>query len=474
MDSFDEHQAFRDKLEDYPLEAIPDHLSWDKTGPAILQGLEKGKKRRRFLFWWWGIGIGVIGCLLVVWWGYPAILKTQIAAFKVEVVTTKEETSQEIVDKKPTEIDLGDPTKDEENSVLASKGRKMKQLTKVEQLSNADKKGDSIFGEENLSSNRGLEIPENTVPPTRKIPTIHQQVANFNLMLEDNKVVPLSVEKELSINTATTQIVAGKKKNAPILAVEKLPILTNFLPDQKRVVSIQLYDNHNSHKWQFEIAGGTNWWQQGQTILSEADTINTSLVGWQLNARINRYFGKNWSLAVGLNLQNLRYKSAFNFTEGASIYQPRTIDAIFTNSLTGEQTVTYRDSIPGLRTRNFQHFNQHTSLQLPILVGVTVGKKRWRYALRSGIGLQFFQHHSGRTALALGDVTDLPDRNFYPFKVRLSFLLEGQLAYKISKRISLLGRVGTEHNLTNWLSSNSEFEQRPQIVNSSVGLAWIF
>ena len=68
----------------------------------------------------------------------------------------------------------------------------------------------------------------------------------------------------------------------------------------------------------------------------------------------------------------------------------------------------------------------------------------------------------------------LPNKNIYPTKFKINYLLEAQLAYQITNKLSVFSSWSMEGHFTNWLSSESQLQQRPKIRYGSFGLAWSF
>lgn len=451
MDAFDEQEAFKDRIGDYPSMNIPDNLSWDKMGPAILKGIEKRKKRRKLLIWMWGIALGFIGFSVIGWWfGYHTCDTNYLMSKLQTVITTTKETHT--VSSKNSEKIISN----------INENRAEKHALTLEEMETQKRYKVQRFTKINKKKRKSTKSKKDT------------------FILVDGSTLPFIQPPENKENLSEHELLkeASSKITRPILSTEMLPTLSSLLFTKNREFIIPppalIKRATFSPKWQLEMGGGINWWQKELLASNTIDSINTPLIGWQFNARINRHFGKYWSIKLGLQIQNLRYKSDFEHTEGTAIYQPKTVDAIFTNTLTGEQSITYRDSIPGLKTRKFQHFNQHTTLKIPLLAGFTLGKKRWKYSFHTGIGLQFLQYSTGRIALEKGRVTNLPDKRLYPAKVKFSYLFETQLSYQITNNMSVLGSVSMERHFTNWLARDAPFRQHPKIGHSSFGLAWSF
>ena len=444
MDLFNDKEAFKDKVEDHRTINIPDDLGWDKMGPAILEGVKKRKKRRRLLTWWWNVGLIIIGISLLSWWFRNDFLHTKISTNELQIEATPSDREHKI-------------SSENNKDLILSIHNKRQSLIPDTQ---------NIFEVDEFSINHNKEVT-NTKLNTDLSEQVHTFIIPF-IRSQNNK--------DIRIND-TLAIETNVRRPIPDLSTERLPILNRLLSYENREVSIHTTPINKktvSSKWQLEMAGGINWWEQGFTSEDPIQSINTPLNGWHFNARINRHLGKIWTLKLGLQFQHLRYKSAFENTTKISVYQPNTVDVIYNNTLKGEQAITYRDSIPGLQNRKFQHFNQHTTLEVPILAGFTLGKKRWKYSIHTGIGLQFIQLSTGRIALKNGTVNDLPDKTIYPNKLKLNYLLETQLAYQVTNKLSVFGRWGMERHFTNWLSLESQLQQHPKIGSSSFGVAWSF
>ncbi|MEM1120162.1 MAG: hypothetical protein AAGJ18_06915 [Bacteroidota bacterium] len=154
-----------------------------------------------------------------------------------------------------------------------------------------------------------------------------------------------------------------------------------------------------------------------------------------------------------------------------AVYQPNTVDTIFTSTLTGQQTIVFADSVLAVETRNFQHFNRHTRLQIPLLVAFELGKKRWRWAWQTGLAFQLLHRSEGRVAISEGIIADFPKKRRYQVNIR--YVLETQLSYQVFDDWSVFTRLGWENQFSDWKISNDPailMVQRPSLLRSSIGV----
>jgi len=463
MDLFDDESLLKNKMEDHRIVDIPNELTWEQIGPAILDGVDKRKKKRRLLFVWWFFGISIIGISLLGWSLVHYLSQEELitAEIKSEVETTIDNNQINI----PNSIEFNNSPNIQLNN--------QQQLTDY-----GNNKSDQIEIPSYVINHNINSAYFNTNLGTQHSQTKHNLNSTLDPQFDKEQKstsVPFNEKLIKNVDNAIQQnIVAQARTVSPL--VKLLPQLEFdqllFNSELLVIAFNPIIHQPALNTWQLELTGGLNKWEQGFNPQVVAEQLNSSLIGWQLNARIVRKLGKNFTVKVGVNYQSLRFKSAFENTEVVNVFNPNTIDAVFTNSITGEESFSFRDSIPNVRTRNFQHFNSHASITLPILAGITFTSNRFNYSLHSGISLQVLRYSSGRISLMNGTVLELPDKNLYANRVRLALLLETQLSYQLTNKLHVINTWGIERYISNWTSSSFSLDQHPMSMTGSIGIAW--
>ncbi|MEM6316578.1 MAG: hypothetical protein AAF960_02855 [Bacteroidota bacterium] len=474
MDSFNEKGAFKEQLGDHSTHDIPDFLSWEQMGPDILAGVEKRKRRRRLLWWWWGGGIALIG--LVLLYSISFFQKSaSINAFPIDLETTANVSSVNSAASTNEKNRLAvNEDKDEAASANATTPsallKKMDGLTDtqttlpetISESSQAERQ--KTVGHTRVKRAKEIVV-EDRLPSSINSPN-YQEPQSTNAFKSEDEIV----SKKPFISLAKIRSV----QPIPNLAASLLPIVTRTDSIQFAHLTPNKRPSTERH-WQLELAGGINGWKEQLPSFPASNVaLQTPLAGWQINARISRKVAKHWSIKSGVQLQTIRFRSNYQATKEVFVYQPNTPDTIFTSTLTGQQTFIYTDSVPALQTQNFQHFNRHTTLQIPLLIGFELGKKRLKWLIRTGVGFQFFRNSRGRMATAEDEILDIGQNNW---NAQLSHLLEAQVTYRLTERIGLFGRWQREQHWNEWRLTNDfafDIFQQPTIMSGTMGLRWSF
>ncbi|MEM6804735.1 MAG: hypothetical protein AAF696_25280, partial [Bacteroidota bacterium] len=173
----------------------------------------------------------------------------------------------------------------------------------------------------------------------------------------------------------------------------------------------------------------------------------------------------------GISWTELRFKSFFSLIEGVNLYRPNTVDTIFTSTLTGRQRIVYRDSLPGIRSRDFQHFNRHQILGIPLLLGYERRIGAGELAIQSGLEVLVLKQHRGRSLVESGEILDLGNEALYRNNLGLNFLLEGQFSFPILPNKYGFLRIGFNKQLDNWLTKDLDYRARPIGMQINLGIS---
>jgi len=465
MDLFDDKESIRNKVGDLHSTDIPNALGWDKMGPGIMKGVEKRKNRRRMVFWLWGLSMAVIGTVLIGLWLDKESSNLNFAKSKLEIEKTDPEGQKpmKIKNKKVLPVRINSKKMNESSWKTKELNTQTGNVFKVVQRSNDE------------TSYSTLEPPTKVRPASKSTPSSDSDLNSSSRLVESTNTITTSLllsqrDKVVHVEDSGANEMI-EVQMLPALYFKKLasmadPILKT--PTATGFQSASLKSNRDTTKWQIEIAGGINWWDQGFNEEGYISSANTSLIGWQFSSRLNRLVGENWSLKIGLDIQKLRFKSAFENTMLIPVYQPNTVDVIYA------ETITFRDYIPGLQNRRFQNFNEHITWQIPILVGFNIGKNRLKYSLHTGAGLQFLRRNTGRITLKEGAVIDLPDHTIYPTQLSAYYILKTQFAFRVTNKLSVFTKVSMERHFADWIMTRPQLHQRPRIGSGLLGLVWSF
>ena len=445
MESSDKRGGLKDKIGEYPASNIPPALGWEQLSAGILAGVAERRRRKRAALWlWWSAG--AVGVMVAGWWFMPH--PVGLGAFPVGLASS---------------AGLGNSNVDSRCiSVPVFKNTTSSSIKFDNQNFTHFKNYISNNQEPTTKSNRNsLTTATQVTMLASALPTLPPATAAPEKMIES-----LSLEEFNS-----TELVLISLPALPLAVLEKIP------NEDSLSLPKPVQPSPRAH-WHVEIAGSTNYFNPNyRSVAPDARTpapYEKPLLGWQTSVRLQRSFNKNWHLAFGLQWQELRYRTHFNQREMVNLYRPGTIDTIFVNQFTGEETYVYRDSVPGVRTRRFQHYNRHTAWQAPIVVGYSIDANRWGLALQVGVNLQLYQRSQGKTLLDMNESLDLAIGDFYDYAFRHSYLVETQLLYRFNANVRIFTRLGWEQYSQNWLQSRTGAIQRPLVWYMGTGLSWEF
>jgi len=441
MDLFDKKGGLQDTVGAHPTTSIPDELSWNNMGAGILAGVEKRKKNRRLLIWWWGVGLSLLGLSSILF--FSQIQNKSIAALPI-----------------PQNGEAFIETTENINQLTKNKGVNL-QNSKEIKIEDAKEKVKKIASQKIITKDE-------------KEKTLIYQIAQknpFTKLLESNNAI-LKIDDSIN-NKKVSQSIDSQYVRSSFESLLNLPVIISLL-DVDNIDETIPFPTIPLKKgdWHIAISGGANWWQYGAKG-AEVEAKSTTLSGWQADIRITKEITNKLSIKTGLGVQQLRFRSNYIGTKEILVFQPNTIDTIKTSSLTGQQTFTYRDSVPGIQTRNFQHYNRHTTLQIPLLLSYQIRKQRWTVAFQTGFALKLLPKTSGRLAMSGGVIIDLEDAELYTKNIRWSHLLETEIGYRATPSLTIFARYGLENNLTNWIDGDLPYQQKPKIMALNLGVSCV-
>lgn len=443
MELFEQRGGLEDKIGEHRATDIPAELGWERMSAGILAGVAERRKRRRVAFWlWWTTGAAA---LAVVWTLWFISQRVELGCFPVGSLNIA---SRE-------EVEICEPQ--------VARSTSKKKLPGIIPMTNET----ITFSNHNqtvatervpfFDKNKSVSINKDHLLPST--PTLVESALQLTENLDDNSITTVANLAEMEIHLLPT-----------------LPFLVENTSKEVLTNPSKCPEFQHIAKWQIEITGYTNSFQSNyrsqESGAATPAAYETPLLGWQTGIRLRRKLSEHWRLSTGVQWQQLRYRSNFNERETVNLYRPGTIDTIFINQFTGEKTYVYRDSVPGVRSRHFQHYNKHNALQIPLLFGYEMDGGRWSVAMQAGVNLQVYHQSRGRMAIATKEIIELNGDDFYNSSFRLSYLLESQLQYQLTQYSRVFTRIGLEYHSTNWLQTQLGITQRPNVMYVGTGISW--
>lgn len=432
MASSEFEHNIRSRMELNEASEIPAELLWDNISGDLLGGLQREKKRRRFLFW---IRFGSITVLLML---IPTFLVWQNAS-KVELgyfpipLRGKMQTENIVVDRTTSVL----PSQEENG--------KIEPQTDHHQLTTS------------FAYTQNLNQTFDPIPQLHSTLPLHIIYENQNtLSLSTNRLKILDQNRFENLSTLPTLSlgVVGPEQEVPFTDV----ILSHSSP-----WSIQILAGFNSFSSEYKRSSGT------EAILPN----ETNLLGWQAEIYLRRQLKNNWYVQAGVGFEQLRYRFNSYSEEVTTLYRPNTIDTISIDLVFQDTTFIYTDSIPGIRTRDVQQFNQHFMANLPILLGYQWKQRVYSIGVQGGINLKYLISSTGKTNLPNGVITEIGNQNLYRQGLGVSALLGTQFNYQLHPRLDLIATLNAEKSFQNWISNDFPgLTQRPLLFRFNIGFAW--
>ncbi len=478
MDLFDKKGNFRNDFDEPNIDLIPDNLNWDKLGPKILLGLKKDKRRRRFIWLWW-TGILVLFIVIGI-----ILIKNISSSNQVPSTISEEKTANDKIvstNEKPKVLSEDHNTLDlskenlntEEHIIIAVNSEENTVIESISKRLVQPKKNTLII-------KRGDQLSINAKSKKLNSQLVGQADLISTLNEYDNSPQPARVSELTNIGKGNDfQNVDFKDDTRfldlnPLFSLPVVPLKTYHAFDLPDVTSDTiLRQKEYVSNWQVQLSGGSNVFSNiAQTRNQMALAADKTLIGWQANLRLRKYITQSWSVQAGLEVKQLRYKSDFRSDEDVTLNRPNTLDTVFVSFQTREVSSTYRDMVPGLRQRIFLNHNKHTLIKLPLLFGYEIEKSGLGLALQTGLSTQLYRISDGKTIIQSGETILLNDSSLYNSSFQWSYLLESQLSYSVTKRSKIIAILGLDHQINNWLVRDLGYQNRPTIMNVSLGVSW--
>ena len=453
MNQFEKPGGLKDSVGEYFSGKVPQELNWNHLGHSILEEVDKRrKKNKRLLPFWW---LGGMAILLFLFYQYNHPANIELQSLPIPQLG-QINTDQNLM--LPDDLSTG--------SISIPRN---KTTTEADNLLIPPVPGKHWF---NPKSPR--------IFSTQKMPSLVKAVdttiKNENLHLLPIGDFPFQALRALSLESKPSMELFQSQEEFPFLAKLDIPLESDSKLDLGQSLLKPLRKIHP--KWRLELSGGTNILDFNPSR-STGDGLNPvskdhSLLGKQFSIRLKRSLYPNWNVSTGLGYQQLRFRSRYYREEHVSLYRPNTIDTIFISALTGERAFSYTDSIPGIRTRNFQHFNQHELIQIPILVGYTLAHKKMSLGLNTGLNFTLLHTPKGRVLYTSMEATELSEPALFAKNLKFSLLIEAQLNYRFIRNTDLFIRFGYESHQRSWTNAPYVHLQQPKLVYSDLGISCRF
>jgi hypothetical protein len=226
---------------------------------------------------------------------------------------------------------------------------------------------------------------------------------------------------------------------------------------------------------QLVITSGFSTWSENYTgALPERAAYEQTLPSYHIQVNCLRTLDKGFLFMGGVQYQQLqsRFERVFDL-DNYSITLQDTITHLFTNVLTGQQSITRGDvDVKVTAERRIRHYNNIQLYQIPIAVGKSWSYQKWQaYALVGG-SLNVYTMNTGRTVYE-GDVLDYSDtstpflKNQWKFNAQFTW----RLSYRLADQLSVLAGVQFQKSLSDW-STEQNVQMRPGIINYELGLSY--
>lgn len=376
-------------FEEHPSAVNNDELGWDRMGERLFPP----RKKRRLVAWWWLLPFLVGGILLT-------LVPEAISSSGNEV--ERERSITTVLDTPATKPRMADdPQPPIESATTAPTSQPL--------LTNSK--------------------PTNTAPVSPAAPpkTEQSDQAKPNL-LEAASTTPRS-------EAWATPLLPVRIKSPEIPVTFDLPAL------EGAIVSLP----SNRLNTFLEISGGVNYYKRSFsrsfTLPVTGSYGEEGQAGYQAGFLIGQQLDQRWSLAAGLSLRQQRYRAYLQREENAKLYRPGTVDTIFRNVFTGEETVVLTDSVGGVRRRTFGHHNRVTTLSIPLLLITEEQWDRFHVGLRGGGRFIIERREVGRTVTRSGEVISLDDELESGANTGWRWQVGGHLRYRLRPKMGLLLRA---------------------------------
>ena len=452
MEPFDQKGALNDALGHHPSKNIPAALSWEQMGPQIQAKLAARKKRRRVFWWWLSFGVVTITAfyyLLTAPW--PPI----IAHFPVAV-------GHELIDEIAKGLVIAP----------ASEGKTIRAAryltTTAMDLPSATRKVSRGVSEEttfvHASSHGKTRIPSKE----KGITTLPVGSDAFT----DN---PVAVSLKQAAEMSTSGL--SEITDAPVLNIITLtayPLSKDFTEEVQGIVekwaeAPSVVEPQLTRYWQIEVGIGANSYRslENNTSSSSSTRNPQALNGFTGSLLAGRRIGAGvYSLWTGFSYQELVQRERFEDEFVLQLYQPNTLDTIYRNLVTGEETLVYTDSVAGVRRIDIQQHNFFRTYAIPVTLRRQWDHQKWPLALQMGVDVNWSQWKKGKTLAADAQLEETNTAGTLGLGLRL-----GAQVYSPRTRFGrLFFGVSYQRFLKEYSGTLNGRSFRPETINLMIGV----
>jgi hypothetical protein len=358
METFDQKGGLNDKLGRHKATDIPATLSWEKMGPNIRAGLEQ-KKRRRLLFWWW-LPVGTLVMLTI---GYFSLFggTTELGHFPVPgqpVGTTP------AIAKTETEMPAKIKGANKTGIAISPDGPKAKG-------------GPNGLVASSSPAERKASVPSTSKADSTPTNPLNEIKGSQALSADEAQDKRVGLELLTQIEVLSPHTVASLNPTTPY---PRIPEIQNISRPWIVEVGLGSAFNLNPDIYSTKLPG---------TTIDPLTGLAASLrIGYALPQRL-------YTLWAGIEMEELVQRERLQEAFPIQLYQPNTVDTIFRNTITGETFTTTTDSVPGIRSVNFQQHSTLRSWSVPILLGRSWSAAGWQLEGRAGMDVNLSSWHSG-------------------------------------------------------------------------------
>lgn len=469
MASFDQKGALGDKFGQHPTEHIPAELKWEEMGPKIQAVLQE--KRRRRPMWWWFPSALVVLVILVYFARSPRVEIT--GSFPLPLVA---ELPSYVADQDAANFLLvgnegqGQSQPDEEplgNKPLGSSAAVSSGLSPAAQrFPSAEAEEPSLpLGHSRqrlaLAPKALLSSPAllpHTVPSRSTSPSSEQYHAEAP-----------------SAASGSSSLAGSEQRSSRRATVLASPFLASLLPSAlplssgaERIKALPELPKTASIGWLVELEGGGNLQLRSAPVVGAIPALERSwLSGFTAGIRLGRKIQHTpYTIWTGVSVGSIVQKEQLFDVIPVRLYQPGTIDTIFRNTLTDEETIVYTDTVGGTRALRIQQHNSFRSWAIPLMIGRTWGQGRWQLAVQTGADLHLAAWGKGKYLSANYELLDTPEAR----SVGLAFRLETQILLPAGRLGRPFVRGAYRHFLYQTAGLTPDDTFRPQ--SGALTLGW--
>ncbi|MEM1214691.1 MAG: hypothetical protein AAGJ82_03330 [Bacteroidota bacterium] len=211
----------------------------------------------------------------------------------------------------------------------------------------------------------------------------------------------------------------------------------------------------------------------GDWIAARA-TSEQTLEAISLTGTVGYQFRNGWSIRTGVGRTQLN--TVFNDTQISS-----TVDSVEAPTQLifapngAVDTVYGMVPITTTATRVRRTYNQLTQWEIPVLVGYTQGRGKWRWELSTGPRFQVQQERQGTIwAVDNESFENWANTNGYRTDLSVSWQIGGDILYKLRPNLSVGLNAQARFQLNDLTADDADFQERYQLFGGGISLRYGF